>query len=109
MLAKLGELLKPAHPARDSDRKQDANDGRKKRQQATNGAVETLFDDVVSLSISSIRALVREEAELSARAPELLRQLAILEQHGLQSLPVMPGQPVAEAIVSAASFLSSSR
>jgi len=95
MLAKLGELLKPAHPSRDS--------GQKK------GAEEAPADDVVLLSISAIRALVREEVSLAPRAPDLLRQLAVLEQHGLQNLPVMPGQPVADAIVAAASFLSSSR
>jgi len=107
MLAKLGDFLKPAQASRDSSQRTDA-DARKKRPQGENPETAP-FEDVVLLSISAIRALVKEEVSLAPRAPDLLRQLAILEQHGLQSLPVMAGQPVADAITTAASFLSSAR
>lgn len=105
MLAKIGDYLKPS-PARDQQ-------GGKGRQQGGGGAHDgdrqaDVSEDVVFLSLSAIRALIREEASLEARAPELLRQLALLEQHGLQNLPVAPAQSVADAITGAASMLLSS-
>ncbi len=107
MLAKLGDFLKPAPSSRDAGQKNSRNNSGRENPQT--GAEGIAAEDVVLLSISAIRALVTEEASLSSLAPDLLRKLALLEQHGLQNLPVMPGQAVADAIVSAASYLSSLR
>lgn len=106
MLAKIGDYLKPPSSARDQQ-------GGRGRQHDGGGAQDRdqqgdISEDVVFLSLSAIRALIREEASLEARAPELLRQLALLEQHGLQNLPVAPAQSVADAITGAASMLLSS-
>jgi hypothetical protein len=105
MLAKIGDYLKPPSSARD----QQGGRGRQHEggAQGHDQQADT-SEDVVFLSLSAIRALIREEASLEARAPELLRQLALLEQHGLQNLPVAPAQSVADAITGAASMLLSS-
>lgn len=107
MLNKIqNDVLKPGSPARDTT--QQGGSQKRSRQQGT-VKDEAPADDVVMLSIAAVRALVREEAALDKEAPELLRKLAVLEQHGFQNLPVLPGRSVASAIHEAASFLSSSR
>ena len=63
--------------------------------------------DVLILSIDALKAMVREEAALQPQAEVLSRRLAQLEQHGLQSLPLSPGQDVASAINAAVQFLKS--
>ena len=72
-------------------------------------ALEAESDDLVLLSIGAVRALVQEEASLQPQAQELLRKLLVIEQHGLQNLPVRGGQAVADAIREAASFFGSVR
>lgn len=100
------DVLKPGASAKDAT--YHGGQQKRARQQAIKKD-EAPADDVVMLSISAVRALVREEAALSKEAPELLRKLAVLEQHGFQNLPVMPGHSVATAIHEAASYLGSSR
>ncbi len=63
--------------------------------------------DILLLSIDALKAMVREEAALQPQAEVLLRRLGQLEQHGLQSLPLSPGQDAAGAINAAFQFLKS--
>jgi hypothetical protein len=69
----------------------------------------TAPEDIVMLSIGALRALVQEELSLQPQAQELLRKLSMVEQHGLQNLPVRAGQPVGDAILEAASYFGSAR
>ncbi|HYD19301.1 MAG TPA: hypothetical protein VEF76_12570 [Patescibacteria group bacterium] len=84
-------------------------EGRGRRQDSRSPAGDAEADDLVLLSTGAVRAMVQEEKSLAAVAPELLRLLAVIEQHGLQNLPVRAGQPVADAIREAASFFASVR
>ncbi len=81
------------------------NDQPRASQQSSTGT--DAAGDVLLLSIDALKTMVREEAALQPQAEVLLRRLAQLEQHGLQSLPVSLGQDVAGAINAAVQFLKS--
>ncbi|MDE1151362.1 MAG: hypothetical protein PW788_02400 [Micavibrio sp.] len=104
MFNKIGEMLNPAN-SRQQGGGQGQRGGSQARQQAP--AADTAFGDTIFLSIDALRALVREDKSLVKQADELLRRLAQLEQHGLQMIPLSAGQPAAQAITEAFSFLKS--
>ncbi len=106
MLSKIGAMLGPSSQGGRGGG--DSGQNRKAPAQH-DAAIEAESDDLVLLSISAVRALVQEEASLQPQAQELLRKLVVIEQHGLQNLPVRGGQAVADAIREAASFFGSVR
>lgn len=106
MFSKISAMLGPAGRGGGN-----GGDAGQNRRRATHETADDAVDsgDVVLLSISAVRALVREEQSLQPQAQELLRKLALIEQHGLQNLPVRGTQAVADAIREAASFFGSVR
>ncbi len=106
MFSKISAMLGPSQRGGNSGG--DAGQNRKRQaEEHADGAAES--GDLVLLSINAVRALVQEEQSLQPQAQELLRKLTVIEQHGLQNLPVRGGQAVADAIREAASFFGSVR
>lgn len=106
MFSKISAMLGPAQ--RGGNGGGDA--GQNRRRPQDDGVEDgTPSEDLVLLSINAVRALVQEEQSLQPQAPELLRKLNLIEQHGLQNLPVRASQAVADAIREAASFFGSAR
>lgn len=106
MFSKISAMLGPSQ--RGGGNGGDAGQNRKRAtEENADGAAES--GDLVLLSINAVRALVQEEQSLQPQAQELLRKLTVIEQHGLQNLPVRGTQAVADAIREAASFFGSVR
>ncbi len=106
MFSKIGAMMGPS-----SQGGRNSGQDSQNRKHAGDGDVDAALaaEDVVMLSLGALRALVQEEDSLQAVAQELLRKLSVIEQHGLQNLPVRAGQPVGDAIREAASFFGSVR
>ncbi|MDI1228314.1 MAG: hypothetical protein PSY14_11575 [bacterium] len=107
MFSKISAMLGPSQRGGNGSGGDAGQNRKRPAEENVEGAVET--GDLVLLSINAVRALVQEEESLQPQAQELLRKLTIIEQHGLQSLPVRGTQAVADAIREAASFFGSAR
>lgn len=106
MFSKIGAMMGPSSQGG----RNGGQDSPPRRQGAESTADDNAApEDIVMLSIGALRALVQEELSLQPQAQELLRKLSMVEQHGLQNLPVRAGQPVAAAILEAASYFGSAR
>lgn len=106
MFSKIGAMMGPSSQGG----RNGGQDSQHRRQDSDSAAdADPVLEDIVMLSIGALRALVQEEPALQAQAQELLRKLSLIEQHGLQSLPVRAGQPVGAAILEAASYFGSVR
>lgn len=109
MFSKIGAMMGPSSQGGRNASQNDQDSQNRKQADAADAEAARASEDVVMLSLGALRALVQEEDSLQAEAQELLRKLSVIEQHGLQNLPVRAGQPVASAIREAASFFGSVR
>jgi len=104
MFAKISDFIKPLfkgdavspHP------KGPGQDGKKKsrHEQEDFGEEDTTF-----FSIEAIRAMLKQEPGDVLTIEALLSSLDLMQQQGITSLPVAPGQSVVAAVTAAAVFL----